>query len=107
MSGYRYPEESKAIIRQFAGIKSAEEIGLILGKPTHSIYQQAKKLKVDIKTNVGESHKNAKLSNLQVEMINALTVSGFKVVEIHKAAFNHVAYDTIHAVTAAYNRKTR
>jgi|TARA_R110000803_G_scaffold125564_1_gene193201 hypothetical protein len=107
MSGYRYSQEQKNTIRKYAGIKSAEEIALMIGKRPENVHTQGKKLGVSLRVKIGEKHHNAKLTNLQVEMINALSISGFRVVEIHKAAFNHVAYDTIFAVVAAYNRKTK
>lgn len=101
-----YIEDERSIIRKYAGKKSTHEIAAILGRSYQSIVREAGKMKVSLRL-LGEDHYNAKLSNLQVEMIHALYVSGFQIVEIHKAAFNHVSYDTIHAVVHAYNRKTK
>ena len=102
-----YTKEEEKILRKWAGIKSADDIAVIIGRTRISVSSKAARMKLSLRTNIGEDHHNAKLSNLQVEMINALTVSGFRVIEIHAAAFSHVDYSTINSVTLAYNRKTK
>ncbi len=105
MNRYYSPDED-LIIKKYAGDKSTATIAAIIGRSRQSVSIRARKLGLSLRQ-VGEDHYNAKLSNLQVEMIHALSNSGFRVCEIHKAAFNHVVYDTIQAAVVAYNRKIR
>ena len=107
MSAYRYSEEQKATIREFAGIKTAEEIGIMIGRQHSNVLRQGQKLGVSLRVHIGEKHHNAKLTDLQVQMIHALSSSGFRPVEIHKAAFDHVTYDAVYKVIEAVNRKTK
>ena len=106
MSGIRYSHDVRQTIRKRAGTKLTSDIALELGIEPTAVRKLAGVIGVSLRL-VGENHNNAKLSNLQVEMINALTVSGFRPCEIHKAAFSHVHRNTVHAVVAAYNRKVR
>ena len=101
-----YTEEQEDTIKQFAGIKTAEEIGLMIGRTKHAIYRKASYMDVSLKK-IGEDHYKAKLSNLQVEMINSLFMGGFKSHEIHQAAFNHVAANTIYSITSCWNRREK
>jgi len=101
-----YTKEHEAVIAKWAGIKTAEEIGIIIGRTRASVLQKAPRLGLSLRL-IGENHYKAKLSNLQVEMINALFVGGFKPCEIHQAAFNHVAANTIYSITSCWNRREK
>jgi len=90
-----YTEEEDKIIKKYAGVKKTEDIALILGRSASSLEGRVKKLGVSLRMK-GENHHGSKLSNLQIEMIYALKISGFRACEIHKAAFNHVNYNTVH-----------
>jgi hypothetical protein len=102
-----YTQEEEKTIKKYAGVKKIDDIAAILGRTKVSIASKAARMKLSLRTSIGEDHHWAKLSNLQVEMINALTVSGFGVKEIHAAAFSHVDYSTINRITLAYNRKVK
>lgn len=102
----RYTPDEVLTIKKHAGVKSTQDIAAILDRSYQSVVRKAGELNISLRL-LGEDHYNAKLSNLQVEMIHSLHVCGFKIAEIHKAAFNHVDYNTIHAVVNAYNRKKR
>ena len=90
-----YLESDDKAIKKWASIKKAEDIAAILGRSRQSLQAHAQRIGVSLKMK-GEDYHTSKLSNLQVEMIHALTSSGFKPCDIHKAAFNHVNYDTVH-----------
>ena len=102
----RYTPDELLFIRKNAGVISDKEIAKAIGKEQKGVQIQARKMGVSLRL-LGELHHGSKLSDLQVEMINALTVSGFRPCEIHKAAFSHVHRNTVHAVVAAYNRKVK
>ena len=102
-----YTEEEENILKKFAGVKSTEEIAMILGRTKASVAQKAPRMGLSLRTNIGQDHFGAKLSDLQVEMIRVLSEAGFRGCEIHKAAFNHVADDTIYSITSFWRRQTR
>jgi hypothetical protein len=89
-----YTEADEGIIRKYAGIKTAEEIGLMVGRPVNAIHSKASSMKVSVRM-IGEDHHSCKLSNLQIEILNALYVSGFKAKEIHQACFSHMSLNAI------------
>lgn len=104
MSGYRTgpiwtPEEDRTL-RKLIGKKTAEEIGVILNRPKNGVHHRVKKLNLNGKL-TKENHWNAKISNLQAEMIITLHQGGFSVNEIRDAAFNHVSIHTIADLIAA------
>lgn len=101
-----YTEEEELTISEFAGIKTAEEIGLMIGRTRPSVLRKAERLGLSLRQ-IGENHYKSRLSNLQVEMINALFAGGFKSCEIHQAAFNHVAANTIYSITSCWSRQTK
>ena len=101
-----FTEEQKNTINEFADSKTGEEIAMMIGKTKQSVYRKASYMGVSLKK-IGEDHYKARLSNLQVEMINSLFMGGFKPHEIHKAAFNHVAANTIYSITSCWNRKEK
>jgi hypothetical protein len=98
-----YSKEHEAIIAQWAGIKTAEEIGMMIGRTRASVLQKGPRMGFSLRQ-TGEDHYKAKLSNLQVEMIHALIEGGFRVCEIHQAAFNHVHVNTVHSVVSSWSR---
>ena len=103
MARTTYTIEQDAIIKQFASSKTAEEIGMMIGRTKEAIRRRASYMNISLKK-IGEDHYKARLSNLQVEMINSLFMGGFKPHEIHQAAFNHVAVNTIYSITSCWNR---
>ena len=101
-----YTKEEEEVIREYAGVKTAEEIGVMIGRTRTMVLSKARMMRVSLKM-AGEDHHNSVLSNLQVEMVNALTVNGFKPHEIHQAAFSHVHYNTVQSITSCWNRKEK
>ena len=99
----KHTERNKETIREYAGTKTAEEIGLIIGRTQRSVSSLALRMGISLKK-IGEDHYKSKLSNLQVEMIHALIEGGFRTCEIHRAAFNHVHVNTIHSVVSSWSR---
>lgn len=87
-------------LRESAGKKTAEEIGMILGRPKGGVHHRMKRLGLDGKPR-GENHWNSKLSNTQAQMALALKDAGFTVNEIRDAAFNHVSLTTLVDLLAA------
>lgn len=96
----RYTTAEDKTIREFAGKKTAEEIGLIIGRTKDSIHNRVQLLRLDGRIR-GEDHHASKLSNLQSQMLLVLYQAGFTVNEIHKAAFDHVAISTVNDVASA------
>ena len=93
-SGLKYTADEDATIREFASLKTAEEIGIMLSRTTAGIYHRCYFLGIDGRLR-GENHKGSKLSKLQVQMLTALHQAGFTSSEIQQAAFNHVAFNTV------------
>ena len=91
------------IIRKYASTKTAEEIGVILGKSERQVRYYAGKKRISLKK-TGENHKGAKLSNLQVQMLKALLASGFTASDIHRACFSHVHLSTVSDVKSLTTR---
>lgn len=104
--GSRYSREEDKTIREFAGKKTAEEIGTILSRTKHGIHARINHLGISGML-VGENHRSSKLSNLQVQMLVALYCAGFTVNEIHKAAFSHVTLSTVDDVASARTHQER
>ena len=102
----KHTERNKETIREDAGTRTAEEIWLIIGRTQRSVSSLALRMGISLKK-IGQDHYKAKLSNLQVEMINTLFTGGFKACEIHQAAFNHVAANTIYSITSCWSRQTK
>ena len=63
-----YSEEEIDVIREFAGKKIAEEIGIMLGRTRDSVLNRASRSKICLRLE-GENHRGAKLSNLQAQMV--------------------------------------
>ena len=104
MSKYKYwDDDQEAVLRKYAGIKTAEEISVILGRSKHSIWSRAAKLEISLQRH-GENHQGSKLSNLQVEMLHALVDAGFGTAEIHQACLPHVTVAHIYEIKQLFKR---
>ena len=90
-------EQDVPMLKKYAGIKTTEEIGVILGRSTCSVASYAAKAGISLKR-YGENHRDAKLSNLQVQMLHALSDAGFETGEIRKACFPHVSTGCIYEI---------
>lgn len=102
----KWTRAEDAQLKTLVGQKTASEIAAIMGRPKNGVHHRIVKLDLDGRM-LGESHWNAKLSNLQVQMLVVLHDAGFTVNEIHKAAFNHVSLQTVCDIAAARTRKER
>jgi hypothetical protein len=94
IKGTRYTPVEDATLREYAGKKTAEEIGVIIGRPTSSVHSRMHLLRIPGRL-LGENHRGSKLSKLQAQMLTALYQAGFTSNEIQKAAFSHVTVTTI------------
>ncbi len=92
--GPQYTPDEDATVREYASLKTAEEIGTMLGRTTGSVYSRCHLLGVDGRLR-GENHKGSKLSRLQVQMLTALYQAGFTSIEIQRAVFDHVTVTTV------------
>src|SRR5690606_34955719 len=83
----RWTDSEDKVIRDLAGVVSAREIASQLpGRSVQAVARRRRALDLDGRL-YGESHHNAKVSNLQRAMIITLLQSGFTATEI-KRAFN-------------------
>lgn len=99
----RMTEEEHAIIAEFAGKKTAEEIGLMLGYDRRKILHYANRNGISLQKK-GQYHDRAKLTDLQAEMVKALAKCGFSDTEINKACFRHVTRSCISGITTGASR---
>lgn len=91
----RYTTADDATIRKYAGKKTGEEIGIIIGRSRYSVMNRMGFLGVSGRL-LGEDHAASKLSNLQVEMLRCLITGGFTACEVHKAMLNHVSMQSVY-----------
>jgi len=106
MSKYKhyYSEEEEAVIKQYAGKKTAAEIGLMIGRTRHSVLNWACKNNVSLRQ-VGQYHCKAKLSDMQAQMVTILADAGYTDTEINKACFQHVSRGCISNIMSGSNRQ--
>lgn len=104
--GKKYTKDEDDFIREWAGKRTAAQIGAHIGRTSIAIVNRFRILKISGKM-VGEDHYNSKLSNLQVEMLHALVECGFTGSEIHKAVFKHVTKHHIYDIINSKARLTR
>lgn len=90
-----YTPDEVALIKKYAGTKSASEIAIMLGKDKQSVKGYCSRNKISL-IKRGENHHESKLSNLQREMVMALSHAGFSDSEIQQAAFSHVSRSCIY-----------
>lgn len=98
-----YTEEEHITVKQFAGKKTAEEIGLMIGRTRNSVLNYASKNKITLRQ-TGQYHCRARLTDMQAQMVGALFDAGFSNVEINKACFPHVSRGCITGITTGANR---
>lgn len=99
MRGPAWSAEEDALLKQFAGKKTAAELSVIIGRPKNGVHHRIKKLGLNGYLQ-GEHHKNAKLSAVHAQMIVVLKDAGFTTNEIH-SVFNDVCLFTICDIAAA------
>lgn len=83
MGGRRYTLKEDRVIRKYAGVKSAEEIGMMIDRPRHGIHNRIRKLGLSGHLH-GEHHWAAKVDGLRLSMIHTLLDAGFTPSEIHR-----------------------
>lgn len=103
--GLPWERHEDKILRDYAGKKTAPEIAVILDRPTQGVHHRMKHLKLSGRI-IGENHWNAKITNLQCQMIIVLYAAGFSINEIQAAAFNHVSVRAVNDLVSARTRKT-
>lgn len=101
-----YTEEDKRIVRKYAGKKSAEEIGLMINRTPASVRHFAYLNKISLRKS-GQYHHQSKLTDLQVEMVKALSKCGFSETEINKSCFRHVTRSCITNIVRGATRYAR
>lgn len=99
MRGTAWTAKEDALLKQFAGQKTAEELAVIIGRPKNGVHHRIKKLGLNGYLR-GEYNQNAKLSSVHAQMIVVLKDAGFTTNEIH-SVFNDVCLFTICDVAAA------
>lgn len=83
MRGPAYTRDEDRILRDLAGTKTADEIGLILGRTRHSVHHRINRL--GLKGHLhGEHHWNAKVDGLRISMLHTLLDAGFAPSEVHR-----------------------
>lgn len=100
MSGKYAPmsPEDHALIVKYASKKSGTEIALMLGCKASKVYDYAHRNSISLRKS-GQYHNNAKLTDLQAEMVKALGQAGFSDTEINKSCFPHLSRGCIAGVT--------
>lgn len=82
----RWTRDEEKVVRELAGRKTAAEIALILDRPVNGVHHRIKKL--GLRGHIhGEHHWNAKVTQLQADMIGVLRDAGFTATQI-KDEFN-------------------
>lgn len=103
-SGKPYLKREDDLIEQMAGKVSAEEIGKLIGRSRHAVWKRMQYLGLDGRVR-GERHWNAKLPDLQHNMIRDLAECGYSATEIFKTMVGakRLTYETIKEI--ALNRQ--
>ena len=83
MNGKPYTNREDILIRKFAGLKSAQQIGLMLNRPKSGIHHRIKHLSLRGHL-YGAHHWAAKVDSLSLAMIHTLLDAGFTPTEIFK-----------------------
>lgn len=83
MGGIRWTKTEDDTVRKLSGVKTAEEIGLILGRATNGVHHRIKKLGLSGYL-CGEHHWASKADNLKMAMLHTLFDAGFTAVEVHR-----------------------
>ena len=78
-----WTKKEDAILRKYAGVKTALEIGIILNRPKNGVHHRINKLNLNGRL-CGENHWQAKIDNLTAMMIFTLHDAGFKPKEIEQ-----------------------
>lgn len=73
-----YSRDEDKVIFKFAGVKSAKEIGLMLGRNEQSIRERASRLEVSLKR-YGDKNPKTKYSDCDVELARCLSDEGLSV----------------------------
>ena len=83
MGGRKFTPEEDRIVRKYAGKKSAEEIGTILGRPKGGVRSSLKRQGLK-NTLHGDAHWAVKVDALRVSMLYTLMDAGFPPSEVHR-----------------------
>jgi len=108
MAGKRWTREEDAVLHQLAGVKTSEEIGLILGRTRDGVRHRINKLGL-VGYLCGEHHWASKLDNTRAAMVHALFDAGFTTMEVHRM-FNEplgVTYGYLGQIKCARYRKAK
>jgi len=82
--GHReYTPKEDAVIRKYAGLMTAEGIGLMIGRPKGGVNHRISKLGLNGHL-YGDDHWNSKVDSLIVAMIHTLYDAGFTPTEIQR-----------------------
>lgn len=83
MGKRKYTRQEDDLIRQYAGVKTAEEIGAMIDRPKNGVHHRISRL--GLKGHLhGDAHWNAKADNLKMAMIHTLMDGGFTSQEIQR-----------------------
>jgi len=100
-----WTREEDALLKSLAGKCTAEEIGLVLGRPKSGVHHRISRLKLNGML-CGEAHWNAKIPNLTAGMIGALHDAGYLPSEIHRVVTGGLTVTRQH-VEAICNQRHR
>lgn len=102
----KYTPEEDATIREFVCIKTAEEIGLMLGRPTAGISWRIKRLGL-VGTKCGVYHWNCKYPELAKLAITIMADGGLTTNEIHSLLTkpSEISLQTVCDIAAARTRR--
>lgn len=72
-----YKKEEDRILYKYAGVKSAKEIGVLIGRNTQSVRERASRLNISLKR-IGDNNPKTKHSDQDVELARCLSDEGLK-----------------------------
>ena len=94
-----WTEYEEKVLRQMAGVKTAAEIAEELGRTRQSVFDKFRRMGIS-GVKAGENHWNAKLTQLQVDMIGTLYDAGYTARDIQQAFSLDVPKSTLNDVGA-------
>ena len=103
MSRAYYTDSERELVKKYAGIKTAAEIAIMIGRTRNSVLTFAARNKISLMRK-GQYHYSAILTDLQASMVMVLSDAGFTDTEINKACFQHVSRGCITNIARGDNR---